>query len=176
MILDALQQFDPAGTSVAIAQGTQPSTNVLDYGILAGIPSAANGGGARDMGIGDKPALKLMVEVVDEAFTSAGGTGTIQVAVQYAPDDGTGQPGAFVTAATGPSFVVPGIGTRLLDIDLPRPKAGLVPRYCRLLYTIGTQDALTGKVAAYVVLDRDDQPSQAAGVYGGYQPGIAVAN
>lgn len=173
MILDALQCFDPAGTSVAIAAGDQASTNILHYGLLSGIPSAANGGGARDMGIGYP--LKLVVQV-GTGFASAGSTGSIQVAVQYAPDDGTGAPGSWVTAAQGPLYVIPVAGTQLLNIDLPRPKDGMIPAFCRLLYTVATQTMSAGTVSAFVVLDREDQPNQAAGYLGGYPAGLNVAN
>jgi len=51
------------------------STNILDLH-MTGIPVLANLQGARDMGIGDKPALK-MVAWVTTTFTS-GGAGTLQ--------------------------------------------------------------------------------------------------
>lgn len=172
MILDALLLFDPAATSVAIAAGDQPSTNVLDFGIN-GIPTSANGGGARDMGIGYP--LKILCQV-DTAFASAGSTGTIQAAVQYAPDDGTGNPGSYITAATGPAYVIPVVGAQLLNIDLPRPKDGLVPRFCRLLYTVAVQTMSAGSVVAAIVLDREDQPNQASGYLGAYRAGLNVAN
>lgn len=172
MILDALLLFDPAATSVAIAAGDQPSTNVLDFG-LSGIPTSANGGGARDMGIGYP--LKILCQV-DVAFASAGSTGTIQVAVQYAPDDGAGAPDTYVTAALGPSYVVPGVGAQLLNMDLPRPKDGMVPRFCRLLYTVAVQTMTAGSVVAAIVLDRFDQPNQASGYVGAYRAGLNVAN
>lgn len=175
-ILDALLQFDPPATSVAIAAGTQPSTNVLDLGIgPSGLPSAANGGGARDIGIGDDPAMKILCQV-DTAFASAGSTGTIQAAIQGAPDDGTGNPGSYVTMATGPSYVVPIVGTQLLNMDMPRPKDGSVPRFLRLLYTIAVQTMTAGTVNAYLVLDREDQLNQAPGYLGAYRAGITVAN
>jgi len=67
MILDALLQFDNAA-SLAIAAGTQASTNVIDLGITSGIPTSANGGGARDIGIGDDPAMKLLVQVFYDLY------------------------------------------------------------------------------------------------------------
>lgn len=175
MILDKLLEFDPAATSVAIAAGDQPSTNVIDLGILLGIPSYANGGGARDIGIGDDPAMKLLVQV-DTAFASAGSTGSIQVAIQGAPDDGTGAPGSYVTMATGPLYVVPGVGAQLLNMDMPRPKDGNMPRFLRLLYTIATQTMTAGTVNAHLIIDRMDQPNQASGYVGGYPAGLTVAN
>lgn len=175
MILDALLEFDPSATSVAIAAGTQASTNVIDLHGAGLIPVLAANQGARDIGIGDDPAMKICVQV-DTAFASAGSTGTISVAIQGAPDNGSGAPGTYVTMATGPLYTVPGVGTRLLDIDMPRPKDGNLPRFLRLLYTIATQTMTAGKVNAHLVLDRFDQPSISPGIISGYPAGINVAN
>lgn len=175
MILDALQRFDD-NVSLAIVAGTQASTNVLDYGITSGIPSSANGGGARDMGIGDSPALKLLVQV-GTAF--AGGT-SLQVAIQGAPDNGSGAPGTFVTWYSSPAILTAAMnaGSRLLEMDFPRPPDGVVvPRYVRLLYTVvGTMTA--GTVTSFVVLDRDDQMYNSTdnSTMGGYPAGINIAN
>lgn len=175
MILDSFYQFDPAGTSVAIAAGTQASTNILDLH-MAGIPVLANLQGARDMGIGDDPALKVLVQV-DTQFASAGSTGTISAAFQGAPDNGSGAPGTYTTYITGPASVIPAPGARLLNIDWPRPPDGVTfPRFVRLLYTVAVQTMSAGKVGAWIVLDRDDQPQISSGRYGGYPAGITVAN
>lgn len=178
MILDAYQMFDNAA-SLAIGVGTQVSSNVLDYGIVSGIPSSANGGGARDMGIGDRPALKLLVQVI-AAFTS-GGAGTLSVAIQGAPDSGAGAPGTFVTWYTSPAYALATLnaGSRLLNMDFPRPPDGIVvPRYVRLLYTVGTAAMTAGSVSAFVVIDRDDQMYNSTdnSVLGGYPAGITIAN
>lgn len=177
-ILDAFQQFDTA-SSLAIAAGTQASANVLDYGIASGIPSSASGGGARDMGIGDDPSLKLLVEV-STTFTS-GGAGTLSVAIQGAPDNGSGAPGAFTTWFVSPVYALATLnqGSRLLDIDFPRPPDGVaIPRYVRLLYTVGTATMTAGNVNAYVVLDREDYIYQSTdnATRGGYPAGINIAN
>lgn len=175
MILDGELEFDPAGTSVAIAAGTQASTNVIDLH-MAGIPVLAADQGARDMGIGDTPALKLLV-LVTTAFASAGSTGTINAAFQGAPDDGAGAPGSYVTYAVGPTFVIPAVGARLLEIDWPRPPSGAdYPRFVRLLYTVAVQTMTAGAVRAYAVVDRHDQPQTAVGTLGGYPAGLTVAN
>lgn len=178
MILDALLQFDSAA-SLAIAAGTQVSTNVLDFGITSGIPSYANGGGARDMGIGDDPALKLLV-LVTTTFTS-GGAGTLAVALQGAVDNGSGAPAAFSTWWSSPTYALAALnaGSQLMNIDFPRPPDGIaVPRFVRLLYTVGTATMTAGNVSAFVVLDRMDQMYQSTdnSVLGGYQAGITVAN
>lgn len=177
-ILDAFQQFDTA-SSLAIAAGTQASANVLDYGIASGIPSSASGGGARDMGIGDDPSLKLLVEV-STTFTS-GGAGTLSVAIQGAPDNGSGAPGAFTTWWVSPVYALATLnqGSRLLDMDFPRPPDGVaIPRYVRLLYTVGTATMTAGNVNAYVVLDREDYIYQSTdnATRGGYPAGINIAN
>ena len=173
MILDGELMFDPNPTSVAIAAGTQASTNIIDLH-MAGIPTLAANQGARDIGIGHYE-LKILVQTV-VAFASAGSTGTIQVAIQGAPDNGSGVPGTYVTMATGPSYVVPIIGTRLMDHDMPRPKDGNLPRFLRLLYTVAVQTMTAGSVASFLVLDRFDQPSQAAGYVGAYPAGLTVSN
>lgn len=175
MILDSLLQFDPSGTSVAIAAGTQASTNVIDLH-MAGIPVLANLQGARDMGIGDDPALKLVVQV-STAFASAGSTGTISASFQGAPDNGSGAPGTYVTYITGPAQIIPVAGARILNIDWPRPPAGTTfPRFVRLLYTVAVQTMTAGALGAWAVLDRDDQPQTSAAAYGAYPAGITVAN
>lgn len=179
MILDILQTFSGGlggATSPADAPttGTQAAPNVLDYGILSGIPSSANGGGARDMGVGDKPALKLSV-VVTEAF--AGGT-SLQLELAGAPDDGSGGEGSYTVMWLGPAVVEANldVGQQLGNIDLPRPVPGQpMPRFLRLRYiTVGTHT--DGQIQAQFVLDRDDQILGTDGQYSGYPAGINVAN
>jgi hypothetical protein len=173
MILDAFLMFDVAAAITANGT-TQASTNVLDFGGPA-IPSLANLQGARDMGIGDNPALKLLVEVTT---VFAGGT-SMSVAIQGATDNGSGVPAAFSTWWISPAYTTATlvVGARLLDMDFPRPPAGIaIPRFVRLLYT--TVGACNGSVSSGIVLDRDDQPYSSTGnaVMGGYPAGINVAN
>lgn len=182
MILDALQFFDlPSAPKnlTGVAIGTAASTNTLDYGLVSGIPTSASGGGARDMGIGDDPALKLLVQV-GTAFTS-GGAGTLAIAIQGAVDDGTGNPAAFSTWWSSPAYALATLnaGSRLLDMDFPRPPDGIaIPRFVRLLYTIAGAQFTAGTLVSGVVLDRPDQAYQGTdnSVLGGYPAGIVVAN
>lgn len=175
MILDALLRFSDAQSLVGAA-ATTASTNVIDFGINSGIPSFANGGGARDMGIGDDPALKLCVQV---GTTFTGGT-SLQIALQGAIDDTTGAPSTFNTWYTSPAIALAALnaGSRLFDMDLPRPPDGIaIPRFIRLAYiTLGTMTA--GTINAYLVLDRIDQPYSSTdnSVLGGYPAGINIAN
>lgn len=178
MILDSLLQFDNA-VSLAIAAGTQASTNTIDLGIASGIPSSANGGGARDIGIGDKPAMKFVV-LVTTTFTS-GGAGTLSVTLQGAVDNASGAPAAFSSWWASPAYALASLnaGSQLFNMDMPRPPDGIaVPRFIRLLYTVGAATMTAGNVSSYLVLDRIDQMYQSTdnSIIGGYPAGITVAN
>ena len=157
MFIDGALQFSGtagvAGSPDSPTTGTQVSNNVIDF---------LN---ARDMGIGDDPALKVLAEVT-VAFT--GGT-SLQVNYQTSPDNST-----WTTAVSGPVIAEANltVGAYLLSIDVPRPAAGLaaIPRYARLQYvTVGTHGA--GSLFASIVLDREDLPTLLA-----YPPGLVIAN
>ena len=161
MILDGLLQFSGtagvAGSTDSPTTGAQNSGNVIDLQ------------NARDLGIGDNPAIKI-VAICMTTFT--GGT-SLQVTVQGSTDNST-----FTTMASGPVIVEANLiaGTHLCDIDLPRIAGALMdrpgasqalPRYLRLGYTtVGTHGA--GAVFAALALDRHDQIA--------YPPGIVIAN
>lgn len=186
MILDAFLAFSnttlnasgtPTGDSPT-AQTANNSTNVIDLH-MAGIPVLASGQGARDIGIGDDPALKLLVQVTT-TFTS-GGSATMQINLQGSTDNGSGAPLAFNTWWQSPVYALATLvaGARLLDMDMPRPPAGIaVPRFLRLQWAIGTTTMTAGTIQGYIVLDRMDQMYQgtANSTMGGYPAGITVAN
>src|SRR5215470_2211955 len=177
MILDGFLQFTSSvggGTGVGDSPtASATSTNIIDLH-MAGIPVLAAGQGARDIGIGDDPAMKLLV-LVTAAFT---GLTSLQVALQGAPDNGSGAPGTFVTWWLSPAYALATlvVGARLYDMDMPRPPAGVVePRFLQLAYTIaGTGTG--GTIKAWIVLDRHDQfyNALANNVLGGYPPGVVV--
>ena len=129
--------------------GTQQSTNIVDL---------VN---ARDMGIGDNPAIKLLV-TVKTAFTA--GT-SLQVQFQGAPDAGGGTPGTYVTYAESAAVLEADLvaGRYLLPIDVPRPPPGApLPRFYRLQYvSAGTHS--TGQIVGALVLDRRDYVVYPAG-------------
>lgn len=157
------------------AIGTTPSSNAIDLGIV-GLPTFASGGGARDIGIGDDPAMKLLVQVAT-AFT--GTTGTLQIALAGAQDNGSGAPGAFSTWYTTPAYSLTQliVGARLMDMDMPRPPLDQpIPRYLELQYIIATAVMTGGALQGFIVLDRHDLPEQSNAVLGGYPVGITVAN
>lgn len=185
MILDNLLTFTGTsnGTSGGITAGpqtdlpttgTQSSSNIVDLGIINGLPTSANGGGARDIGTGDKPSLKLSL-IVTAAIT--GGT-DLTISLQGAPDNGSGAPGSYTTMWTSPTFVEASLvaGAQLANIDIPRPVLGqAMPRYLKLVYvSTGTHSA--GALEGQIVIDRDDQVLGAGGVYSGYRAGLTVAN
>jgi hypothetical protein len=175
MILDGLLQFSSAQNLAQVA-GTYPATNDIDLGIV-GIPLSASGGGARDIGIGDDPAMKLLV-LVTTTFTS-GGAPTLTVNLQGAPDNGSGGEGAFTTMLIGATATLAQlvVGARLLDDDMPRPVPGQpIPRFLRLNFVIAAATTTAGNCSAFLVLDRHDLPEQSNAVLGGYPPGVVVAN
>lgn len=185
MILDNLLTFTGTsnGASAGITSGaqtdapttgTQAASNVIDLGVASGIPSSANGGGARDIGIGDDPMLKLSVIVI-AAFT--GGT-SLQLQLQGCVDDGSGGVGSATTMWTSAAIAEATLiaGAQIANVDVPRIVAGqAVPRFLKLNFiSVGTHS--TGTVEANIVIDRDDQIMGTGGAYSGYPAGINVAN
>lgn len=184
MILDNLLMFTGTSNGAtggitsgantdAPTTGTQVASNIIDLG-LNGIPTSANGGGARDMGVGDDPMLKLLVQV-----TTAFASGTsLQLVLSGAPDNGSGAPGSYTTMWTSAAIAEASlvVGAQLANIDVPRPVPGqAMPRFLRLQFvTVGTHTA--GAVEATIVLDRFDQPVGTGGALSGYPAGITVAN
>jgi hypothetical protein len=184
MILDNLLLF--TGTSNGAAAGitasayadlpttgTQVASNIIDLGVRSGVPSSANGGGARDIGIGDDPAMKLSA-IVTTAIT--GGT-SLALDLSGAPDNGSGLEGAYTVMWQSPAAVAEAsliAGAQIANIDVPRTVQGQVlPRFLRLRFiSVGTHSA--GAIQCQIVLDRDDQIYGTT--YGGYPVGVTVAN
>lgn len=189
MILDNLLTF--TGTSngatggvtsgaqtdtVAQVQATYICSNILDLGVV-GLPSFANGAGARDIGIGDDPMLKLHARMIT-ALTSAG-AGTIQLVLSGAPDNGSGAPGAYTTmwTSTAYSLAQAYAGADLANVDVPRVIPGQpLPRFLRLQFIIGGATTTGGTMESQIVIDRDDQIIGTAGNLSGYVAGITIPN
>ena len=185
MILDSLLLF--TGTSQgasggitstsntdAPTTGTQVASNVLDLGVASGVPSSANGAGARDIGVGGNPVLWLWATVT-VAF--AGGT-SLQLLLAGAPDNGSGAEGSYTTMWTSFAYVEANldVGAQLANVSVPRVVPGQVlPRFLRLSFvTVGTHTG--GAVGAGVVLDRFDQIQGVDSALSGYPAGLNVAN
>ena len=184
MILDGLLTFTGTsnGASGGITSGpqtdlpttgTQAASNVVDLG-LAGIPTSANAGGARDISVGDDPMLKLSVLVV----TAVTGGTSLQLQLQGCIDNGSGGLGTATTMWTSPVFAEATLiaGAQLANIDVPRPIPGqALPRFLQLNFiSVGTHSA--GAVEAQIVIDREDQPIGTGGAMSGYPAGINIAN
>ncbi len=186
MILDGLLTFTGTsnGASGGItsgaqtdlpATGTQVASNVIDLGVVLGIPSYANGGGARDIAVGDDPMLKLSV-MNCTAWTA---TATLQLILQGAPDDGSGGQGSYVTMWTSPVFATATMQIigQLCNIDVPRPvPTQPLPRFLRLEFVTAVTTNTTGTIEAQIVIDRFDQIVGITGRLSGYPAGINVAN
>lgn len=187
MILDNLLMFTGTsnGATAGITSGaqtdapttgTQVASNIIDLGVASGVPSSANGGGGRDIGIGDNPSLELLA-LVTTTFTV--GT-SLQLLLAGAPDNGSGAPGSYTTMWTSFAFLEASLvaGVQIANITVPRTLPGQpLPRYLRLSFvTVGTHT--TGAIECGIVLDRDDQIYGGASgqAYGGYPAGITVAN
>lgn len=185
MILDGLLTFTGTsnGASGGISSGaqtdapttgTQIASNIVDLGVSSGVPTSANGGGARDLGVGDDPSLKLSV-IATTAFTV--GT-SLQLELDGAPDNGSGAPGTYTIMWQSQAIAEAALvaGAQLANIDVPRVVPGQVlPRFLRLRFiTVGTHS--TGAVEAQIVIDRDDQIVGITGAHSGYPAGLTVAN
>ena len=157
--------------------GTQRSSNIVDLGLIGGIPaSAVGGGGARDIGIGDKPALKF----VARNLTAWSATATVQLLLEGAPDAGSNTPGTYTqmwASAVIPAATLAVAGIDLANVDMPRlaPLQPL-PRYLRLSFVVAVTTNTVGTVQAEIVIDQDNPIISATGYPSGYQAGITVAN
>lgn len=154
--------------------GTQTASNIIDLGVTSGVPSSADGGGARDIGNGAGDLLKLSAMVI-AAFT--GGT-SLQLQLSGAPDNGSGAPGSYTTMWTSAAIAEASLvaGAQLANIAVPRVVFGQVlPRFLRLQFiSVGTHGA--GTIECGIILDRDDQIMGTGGAYSGYPAALTVAN
>ncbi len=159
--------------------GTQYSSNVLDLGVTSGIPSSANGGGARDLGIGDDPSLKLLIDITTTFVYGAGG-GTTYWTLQGTVDDGTGNPaaGSWTDMWISPTYAQATLvqGAQIGNVNIPRAIPGVgVPRFLRLKIVTATATYTAGDFEAGIVLDRFDQIG-VSGIPSGYPAGVVIAN
>jgi hypothetical protein len=129
------------------------------------------------MGIGDDPALKLLVQCLT---TFATGT-SLTVGLQGGTDNGSGVATGFTTYYSSPAVAVANLvaGARIMDMDIPRPPPNIPePRFLRLAYTVGGSNFTNATLLAAIVLDRFDQVYNGTvnSISGGYPAGITVAN
>lgn len=144
MIIDGLLLFS---TAQNLTTGTEVSTNVID--LL----------NARDMGVGDSPALKIAM-FVSTAFTTTD-SATLTVQAQGSTDNST-----FTIYAQSRAFSAADLtaGAKLFPIDWPVRSVTATPRYLRLAYVLGSLHFTPGAVTSMLVLDRQDADQYPAGV------------
>ncbi len=160
MIWDNFLLFEPlAGT--AITSGGA-STDVID--LL----------NPRDIGIGDDPAVKLVVLVVNQDFAT-GSSSKLNVQVQGAPGSSSGGTWTTIVETGDIGAASLASGTEVMNIDFPSilrkgnnmgfgTPANNMVRLLRLNFSIGTTSFSAGSIAAGLVIDRDDIIAYPAGV------------
>ncbi len=142
MLIDKQNQFSADAGDTPTSTGSLASTNIIDLGV------------ARDIGGAVTDQLMLLCEVVT-AFTS-GGSATLQVQFQTAPDNGSGAPGSWSTLAQSDAIAVASLvqGYKFLPGELP----GGTQRFVRLNYVTGTAALTAGALKAGLVPSLDVQP------------------
>lgn len=193
MILDRLLTFTgniATGSIVDSPTATGDATNIIDLGVnypsppqtlLATDPGGPlSRGGARDIGVGDDPMLKLLVVVT----TTFAGLTSLTCTLQGAPESTTtaNTPGTFTPMWTSPAAVVLANlvqGAYLANVDVPRQIPGQpMPRFLKLTFTVAGAGT-GGSVYAGIVIDRFDQPwggTATVPAPSGYVPGITINN
>lgn len=164
--------------SVAQTAATYICSNIVDLGVTSGVPSSANGGGARDIGIGDSPALKLFIQVT--TTLTSGGSATLQFELDGAPDNGSGSPSSSYTTmwqSQAIGYATLTQGAEIANVDVPRivPEQ-VLPRFLRLRFIVGTATITAGAVEAAILLNQQQLILGATNAISGYPAGINVAN
>ena len=145
MILDKNLLFTPSAQAITV---TAASTDVIDLGVL------------EDLGVGDDPALKILV-LVTTAFTAAGAA-TLQCAIQGSVDNSAWTIMAQTDAIGKASLTAQ---AEIMRISLPSLVAGQsMPRYLRLYFTVATGPMTAGAVYAGILLDRQQNVAYPAGI------------
>ncbi len=141
MLFDKQNLFSDAQAITA----TAASTNVIDFGAPQ-TPKHAKNAITRDIGKGNKPALRIQVVEAFNTLTS------LTVAVQV--DDAEG----FGTATTVMDMSVPLAslirGAVILPDVMPR---GINKRYMRLNYTVVGTNPTLGKITAGLVFGNEER-------------------
>jgi hypothetical protein len=177
MIMDNLLMLDgsfssagqysgtPVNSGVTFKTGNQPSANCID---ISNIATSALGRGL-DFGIGRDLLLYCLVTA---AFT--GSSSTLQVQLQYAPDNGSGMPGTWQTVAQSVAYTLAQLaqGAELLRVDLPAMSpSSVTPKFIQMNYVVGVANMTAGAIMSAVALKR-----QALGPYLSYPAGSVGSN
>jgi hypothetical protein len=175
MRLDSQLAFVPSSLSMVAAAGVDvPSTNVIDFlgsGVgtdpsnIIGTPTLF----AEDPGVGGGFTVPTLQVTTGTAFTT-GTAATLNVAIQYAADDGTGNPSTWYTAAETGEIPVANLGRRSGDRAARHAADAAAARHgralhARLLFQIPAGVFFTAGTIAYagIVPVRDDQANKSGG-------------
>lgn len=145
---------------------TAPSASIIDLAGVGAGNSMPNAFGTadvfgQDIGIGDGASPPQLAVIVGTAFAAAGAA-TIQVQLEAAIDDGTGNPGTYQvlaeTDAIAKSLLT--AGRKIAEFTIPPRYPGQAfPRFYRLNYVVATGPMTAGTIAfAGIVTGRDDAP------------------
>ena len=157
MFLDATLTFNSAfGVPQAIS-ATANSAGTIDVtgagvgnapNMIGGFPQLNNVLG-QDIGSGDGVADPYVVFAVTTAGT---GAGTIAIALQAAPDNGSYSPGTWTTVASTAALVGTSLplGTQIA-LNVPSDTAVAAPRFYRVVYTVS--GSATVSVLAFITLN-----------------------
>lgn len=129
---------------------TAVSTNVLD--LMVGT----------DIGAGLAYDQELHVDVM---VSLTGNTGTLQVQLQAAPDNGSGAPGAYANLLLSPVYTIAQLtaGSRIVRYPWPVIQQAFgnsdvnPPRFLRLNYVVGSGPFTAGSVLSYLNVDREER-------------------
>ena len=194
MILDRLLTFTgnvATGTILDSPTATGDASNVIDLGVNYPSPPQTllstdpggplSRGGARDIGVGDDPMLKLLVLVTASFNNLTSLTCSLSGAPESTATANT--PGSYTVMWQSPAAVVLASlvqGAYLANVDVPRQITGQpMPRFLKLTFTIAGSAPSAGSIYAGIVIDRFDQPwggTASVPASSGYVPGITVAN
>lgn len=168
MLLDSKLAFVLAGSPlslVAAAGVAIPSPGVIDLlgsgvgNLVTNITgNAAEPGQADAMGMGNmRPELVVAMGTAATTATSA----TLTIALQGAPDDGTGNPGTWQTFEQSPAYTAAQLTAGQILMRLPWVPPfpdNERPRFLRLLFSVPTATDFTAGTIAYaqVTQARDD--------------------
>lgn len=151
---------------------TAPSTGTIDLSGAGvgnpvpdrfGVQSTVFG---QDIGIGDGASPPVITAIIGAGFAAAG-AGTMRVQFQEAIDNGSNQPGPWLTAAQTDDLSLAQLvaGQKVAEFTVPvRAPGQAFPRFIRLNYVVGTGPMTAGSIAiATINTGRDDVPFYGAG-------------
>lgn len=176
MRVDAQLSFVPIGSPLSLVGGAGvaiPSTNVIDLlGLGVGVTPASAGQiigqtatiFGTDPGVGGRrPELNV---TIGTAVTTGNGA-VMKIALQGAPDNGSGSPGTWVDIDSQDNITAASLTAGSVPFRtpwIPDFPPNLLPRFLRLLFspTTGTNFSAGTVASALVTVVRDDQANKFA--------------